>query len=466
MIVVEAGPAVTPESLPTDLLEAMGRLYAEGGIALTRGRAPMQLLYGRALGGTSVVNSAICWRLPEAVHAEWVAADPALGDALPWTALDRAGAGVEADLGVVPTAASVAGGNNLLLARGADRLGLAHQPIRRNTAGCQGLARCNLGCPRGAKLSMDRSFLPQAVAHGARIVTSVQVHRLERSRGRVTAVTGTTDGGGRVRIEADRAVVVAAGAIGTPLLLLRSGLRQGPVGDRLQCHPGLAVAGRFADPVRSWQGATQGHEVTGLMHERIKIEALAFDPALLTASLDQLGRGLVTEVDQLAHWATWAAAVRTTATGTVRLGRHRPRVRFALEADDLHRVRHAVRVLVELFFAAGAVEVAPGVAGVARRVSDPSQLTRFEEDGPRDPAAYRFALSHLFGTCRMGTDPETSVVRPDFRHHHVDGLYVADASVFPSNLGVNPQISIMSMAVCCAADIVGANRQRGFEAAR
>jgi choline dehydrogenase-like flavoprotein len=453
VVVVEAGAWVQPHEFPADPLASLSNLYAGGGFVFTKGRSPMQVLQGRVLGGTSVVNSAICWRLPRDVHDEWVAADPSLGDALSWESIDRAGEQIEDYLGVAPTAAAVAGANNELLARGAAQMGLAHQPIRRNTLGCEGLGRCNGGCPKGAKLSMDRSMLPAAVTHGARIVTSVQVDEILRRRDTAIGVAGTSAAGGRVHIEADRAVVLAAGAIHTPLLLLTNHIGHGPVGQRLQCHPGVTVAGRFEEPVRSWQGATQGHEVTGLMGEGIKIEALAFDPAVLATRLDRIGSDLVTELDRLAHWASWGAGIRTLANGSVRPGRHGPKIRFNLTPGDLAMVRRAVSKLGQLLLAAGAVEVAPAVVGFDRRVRDVTTMQRLEREGPTDPRAFTFAISHLFGTCRLGTNPDTSVVGPDFAHHHIDRLYVADASVFPTNLGVNPQISIMSLAACCARSI-------------
>jgi choline dehydrogenase-like flavoprotein len=295
--------------------------------------------------------------------------------------------------------------------------------------------------------------LPAAVTAGARIVTSVQVDEIVRRNGVATGVTAVAVGGGRLHVEAGRAVVQASGAIGTPLLLLDNRIGQGTVGRRLQCHPGIAVAGRFAEPVRAWHGATQGHEVTGLMGEGIKLEALGLDPAIIAHQVDRVGRGLVEEIAQLSHWATWAGAIRARAMGTVAPGRQAPKIRFALGPDDMRRVKRAVRALAELLFAAGAVEVTPGVAGFERHVTDPEAMSRFEAEGPDDPRAYSFAISHLFGTCRMGSDRRTSVVRPDFRHHAVDRLYIADASVFPTNLGVNPQVSIMSMASCCATSI-------------
>jgi choline dehydrogenase-like flavoprotein len=456
VMVIEEGPYVAPDEYPEDAARALAALYRDMGFALTRGRSRFPLLQGRVLGGSSAVNSAICWRLPRDVHDQWVADDPALGEALPWDALEAAAAEIEGQLAVAPTDPAVAGPNNLLMARGADRLGLEHRPIHRNVAGCQGLGRCNRGCPIGAKLSMERSFLPDAVVFGARLCTSVTVEEIMRGDA-VYGVAGRAAAGGRVRVLASRAVVLAASAIGTPALLIANGIRHGPVGRRFQCHPGVVVAGRFPEPVRAWTGATQGHEVLGLRAEGIKIESVAFDLPLLALRQDGIGVDLANGIVELDHWATWAAAIRSEGMGSVRGRRHGRRgatVRFDLTRNDVERVRRAVAALSELLFAAGATEVVPGVAGWDRRISDPKDVARLEREGPVDARAYSLASSHMFGTCRMGSDPRTSVVGPDFRHHAVDRLYIADSSVFPTNTGVNPQLSIMAMATLCAASIL------------
>jgi choline dehydrogenase-like flavoprotein len=100
--------------------------------------------------------------------------------------------------------------------------------------------------------------------------------------------------------------------------------------------------------------------------------------------------------------------------------------------------------------------VYPGVPGFDAVVRDPRRMAAFEEEGPLDARAYTMSMTHLFGTARLGADPAHSVVRPDFRHHRVPGLYVADSSVFPTNLGVNPQMSIMALAQLCADRVLTA----------
>jgi len=451
--VVEEGPFVRPEDCPEDGFSAMAQLYRDMGASIMLGSPPMPFVQGRLVGGTSVVNGAISWRLPKDVYAEWLRADRALAETLDWAELERIFDEIEAELSIQPTEEAVAGPNNALLARGAAALGLAHRPIWRNVRSCRGLGRCLQGCPEGRKTSMDRSYLPEACEHGARILASTRIEHIETRAKRARAVTGTAASGAAVRLRARHAVVLAASAVQTPVLLWRSGIRHGPVGEHFQCHPGVSMAGRFAKPVRLWTGATQGHEVTGLRHEGLKFEALGYDMALVGMRLGGVGQRFSEALTSMAHWCLWGAAIRARAEGRVRPSRRGASVRFALTPQDVTKVRRGVRVLGELLLAAGAEYVSPGVYGWHERVVDRAVMARFEQDGPRDPKAYTMAATHLFGTCRMGSDPTQSVVRPDFRHHALRGLYLADSSVFPSNIGVNPQTSIIALAKLCARSI-------------
>jgi choline dehydrogenase-like flavoprotein len=451
--VVEEGRWHDPREAPLDGFSAMSTLYRGMGATLINGRGPMPYVQGRAVGGTSVINGAICWRLPRDVYDGWVKNDPALAEAIPWQRIEAELDLVERDLHIAPTDPAVAGQKNLLMAKGAQALGLEHRPIARNTHGCRGLGRCLQSCPEGRKMSMDRTFLPDAVEKGAVIFSSVEATELELRGGRCVGVKGRSAGGAEVRLKASRAVVLAASAIQTPLLLMRNGLRHGPVGQHFQGHPGVSVTARFREPVRAWEGATQGHEVIGLRKEGIKFEALGYDVSILAARRKNIGQALGKDIDELAHWLDWGAAIRATAEGSVRKGLLGPSVSLTMNALDMQRVRKGVTVLGQMMLAAGAESVAPGVAGWHESVTDPAVMARFEAEGSLDPRDYAMAVTHLFGTCRMGSDPATSVVRPDFRMHAVDALYVADSSVFPSNTGVNPQTSIMALAAICAAGI-------------
>lgn len=458
VVVVEEGPWVQPRDYPEDSFGAMALLYRDMGAAILRGNSPMPFVQGRAVGGTSVINGAISWRLPQDVHAEWVLRDPALKDALPWSELEQLFDRIEEDLNIHPTPDVIAGANNRLLAKGAEALGLEHRAIRRNVRDCKGLGRCLQGCPQGNKMAMDRTYLPQASANGARILSSTTVHRVRMSHDRAVGLEATSAGGARVSVDARHAVVVAASAVQTPALLMRSGLHQEPTGRHFQCHPGVSMAGYFDEPVRLWTGATQGHEVIGLRRQGIKFEALGYDLAMAATRLKSVGRALSEELATLPHWAHFGAAIRATGEGFVRAGRRRAAVRFSLSPEDVLRARRSVALMGEMMLAAGARFVTPGVPGWHEKVTDRSVMARFAVEGPLDPRAYTMATTHLFGTCRMGSDPSRSVVRPDFRHHRIDALYVADSSVFPTNTGVNPQTSILALAHLCARRVAERSR--------
>lgn len=449
VVVVEEGHEATSADFPVSGLEAMARWYRDLGMTVALGPAVIPYLQGRAVGGTSLINGAICWRLPRDVYDGWVRDDGALADGLPFEALSGAEAMVDARLGVEPTDEAVAGAKNRLLARGAQALGLEHRPIRRNAAGCRGSGRCLQGCPHGAKATVDRTFLRDAVDVGARVFSGVTVRRVGVAHGRAVGVEGVSAGGGRVSISARHAVVLAASAIQTPVLLRESGLTRGPVGDHLMAHPGVSVTGRFAERVDNHLGATQGHEVIGLRHEGIKIEALGFDLSILASRLPGVGRAFARALEGLSHHAAWGAAIRAQTKGSVRSLRGTPVVRYALGQEDVRVVRRGVRVLSELFFAAGATAVAPGISGLPHELTSADEARALERHAPLEAGAYSMSMTHLFGTARMGSDPKTSVVGPDFEHHDVEGLFVADSSVFRSNTGVNPMVSIMALAHLC-----------------
>jgi choline dehydrogenase-like flavoprotein len=263
-------------------------------------------------------------------------------------------------------------------------------------------------------------------------------------------------------VRARHAVVLAASAIQTPCILRRSGVTHGPVGDGLSAHPGVSVTGRFDEPVRNWRGATQGHEVTGYRGEGIKLEALGFDLSLLASRVPDVGAAFADRLTELDRYAVWGAALRASARGTVRpsplSSALRPIVKYSLTDDDVRKARRAVRLLGETMLAANAVEVYPGVPGFDAVVRDAAHMARFEVEGSLVPSNYTMSMTHMFGTTRMGSDPSRSVVRTDFRHHTIDALYVADSSIFPGNLGVNPQIAIMALADLCADRVAARGR--------
>jgi choline dehydrogenase-like flavoprotein len=217
-------------------------------------------------------------------------------------------------------------------------------------------------------------------------------------------------------------------------------------------HPGTALIGLYPDPVGAWSGASQGFEAIGLRDALgVKLESINVPPEVTAARLPGAGRRLAGWWERLGHVANWSVAVRADGEGRVRPSwLFGDRVSYNVTAGDLERLRQGMKRLAEMHFLAGATEVVPNVAGLPEVLRSADQLGRFDE-APLDARAYSLVATHLFGGCRAGRDPASSVVDPQLKVHGTDGLYVMDASVFPSNTGVNPQHSIMAIATVAAA---------------
>lgn len=444
--IIEEGPSVDPSEFGDRLFPALRRLYREQGVQIAAGRARMPILQGACLGGSTVVNSGISWRLPDEVWDTW-RRERGLGDALPLAELHRQFDRIERELGVGRTPEAVFTGGDRLMHAASEALGLEAGPMRRNAPGCRGSGRCQLGCATSAKQSMLVSYLPYARERGAIVRTGLRVDRVLWQGDRAVGVRGR-----RFTVRARKAVIVAASAIQTPGVLARSGVRSQHLGGHLQGHPGTPLTGIFDQEVGMWSGATQGYEVDAHRRDgRFKIETISLRPEVFLASLPGVGRRWVAAMAEASHAATWAVALRAEAEGSVRETALGTKVAFDPGPRDIERLRHALRTTADLLFAAGAREVITGVHGLPERITAPD--TRLFSDGPRSPSAYTFSMSHLFGTARMAVRAEDGVVGPDFAVHGKRGLYVVDSSVFPTNLGVNPQLTIMAIAAHAAERI-------------
>ena len=302
--------------------------------------------------------------------------------------------------------------------------------------------------------------LRRAVGDGGFVVSGARVDRIERRGDRAVAVRGWFSGDGpergqRFRIAARKAIVVAGGAIQSSNLLWRSGLRSAHLGQHFMGHPGTAVMGLYPDRVDAWTGAAQGYEAYGLRDTLgVKFETINVPPEVTAARLPGAGARFAERLRELPHVANWAVALKAEAQGSIRPSLlFGDLVRYDLTQSDLERLRTGMRTLAEMHFAAGAREIVTGVAGLPETLRSADEVNVFET-APLDPRAYSMVMTHLFGGCRAGRDAATSVVDPSLKVHGIAGLYVMDASVFPTNTGVNPRHSIMSIATVAATRLV------------
>ncbi|MFF5185798.1 GMC family oxidoreductase N-terminal domain-containing protein [Streptomyces sp. NPDC000345] len=462
VVVLEEGQHHPTESFARRTpLERFAELYRDGGATVAVGSPPLLLPVGRAVGGTTVVNSGTCYRTPDHVLARW---STDFGFALAED-LGRHLDDAERTLRVATQPLDVLGGNGRIALTGAGRLGWHAAPLRRNAPGCKGSCQCVVGCPTGAKQSVQLSVLPDACAAGARIVTGARVERVlvgtDRPGGPRAAgvrVRREDAAGVRGRREDDGfeilapLVVVAAGALGSPPLLRRSGLGRHPrLGRNLSVHPATSVAGRFAEPVTAWQGVLQSVGVEEHHHAGVLIEATATPPGMGSFVLPGVGGELRRELEGADRLATLGAMIADLPSGRV-LGRDRTLLRYDLHRRDAGRLMRAVRAMGELLFAAGAEEVLTGIPAApwVRGLTDLDAVLAGTSARQLHLSAY-----HPTGTVAAGANPEGFPVDGTGQLRGARGVLVADGALLPSCPEVNPQLSIMATALAVTTAYLG-----------
>jgi choline dehydrogenase-like flavoprotein len=458
--VLEEGGYFTSEDFVGPPLERLMRICRDGATTAIVGRPLIPMPLGRAVGGTTVVNSGTCFRPPRALLSRWERDHGIEG--LGGEEMDPVFERVEQTLGVRPVPWEIMGNNGLIAHRGATALGLSGGPILRNIIDCHGCGQCAFGCPSDAKQAVHLSYLPRAEAAGATVFSRVRVDRFVRRRGRAAGVEATILDRhdrpvGRGRFLAPT-VVVAAGAINTPLLLDRNGLggSSGQLGRNLRIHPATGVGGFFDEDVVGWRGTLQSYFIDTLRETNgVMLEATSSVPSVGAGTFPGYGRELQELLARYRKLATLGLLVSDTSAGRVRrLPGSRYVVTYRMNRPDLVNVLAGLSLATRVLLAAGAREVLVGLPGLpwARSEADAARITTSDAE----PRHLKLVAFHPMGTARMGADPDSSVCDPWGRIHGNPGMWVADASLFPTCLGVNPQVTIMAFATR-VADAIAAS---------
>ncbi|MCX8071411.1 MAG: GMC family oxidoreductase [Candidatus Binatia bacterium] len=463
VVVVEEGDYYTQHDFQASPFRRMLQMYRDHGATASLGRPPIPIPLGKAVGGTTVINSGTCFRTPEPILRLWEQQYGLEGfdekSMSPY--FDR----VEHILHVQPVPWEIIGNNALVFDRGVRVLGLHGEPLRRNIKGCRGCGVCVFGCPSDAKQAMHLSYLPIAERGGATIYARCRVDRLivagKRVRGVEARILGPrTDSQphGRLRVFAE-SVVLACGALHTPTLLRRAGLglRSGQLGKNLALHPAIGVTATFKEPLHHWNGTLQSYFVDHLhLSDGVMIEVTTVHPAMALSAAKAVGWELKEFLADLPNRASAGLFASDSRCGEISFlpGLRRPLVRYDLSRFDVVRLLRGMALVGEIFFAAGAVAVHTNLPGL-ERVDNPRDLRVLRESPRWDAKDLHVAAFHPVGTCRMGPQGNSSVVDLKGRVHDAEGLYVADASLFPTCPGVNPQETIMALATKIAEGISG-----------
>ena len=460
VLVLEKGSYRNEPDLPQ--LEALSfpHLYLGGGFIWSTD-ASVGLLAGCTVGGGTTVNSMACLPTPEYVLREW---------------RDRGMEGVEQGefaphvdavmgrINAVPEN-TVHNRVNVILNRGLDVAGLSHATLARNARDddARYCGECNAGCLLGCKQSTMKTFLQDASDDGAELVADCDVHEVRQEDGRAVGVRGvirTAEGEREVRVDAP-VVVVAAGALATPVLLLGSGIGGPAVGADLHVHPSYFMSGVFDEVVEGWAGQI----LTSVCHDFNRVEG---DHGFVVEAAP-MGLGFWTgltpwhdgaehkrEQLRLRHVSGVWGFSRDHGGGRVEADANgMPLVSWGIDDPvDLAVVQRTHVELARILHAAGAQEIFTFLPGDPRwRAGEDFEafLAVLAELQPGDVLTLS---AHQSGTCATGTDPATSVVDGRGQLHDVSGVYVVDAAALPTAPGVNPMVSIEAFASKTAGHIV------------
>jgi choline dehydrogenase-like flavoprotein len=456
VLFLEEGPAQS--KFRPNQANVMRYHMQENGAMVALGRATVAVAAGRGVGGGSLVNSAMCWRTPDYVLDSWVEllGDQRFGPANMGPIFDE----LFETLQIAVTPEEIAGENNLMIVRGARALGLKAGLLPRNTPGCVGCGMCNFGCPSGGKASVDKNLIVQAIEAGAQVQADVRVNEVLVEGGRAVGVRGvvrhpdTREVLGELTVRAEK-VLVCAGGVGTPRLLHEAGLAE-RLGDRvgkgLHLHPGNAVVGLCDHVVDMWRGATQAAYFEDPALPGVLPHTLSLPPSVMLLALGDVGLAAKANLEIMPRLCGCLVMVSDKGEGSVGVKSDGSADLYYEFAEiDLHLMREGLKRTCEVLLAGGAKRLLLPVAGggwvddlaAAKAAIDAATLTDYKV----------LYAAHPMASCRMGLDPASSVIGPSGEAHGLPGLYLADSSVFPTALGVNPQITVMALATVIARDM-------------
>ncbi len=473
VVVLESGGLWTATDFTEDEAALGERLYADQGLRATEDLG-VSIVQGNTVGGSTTVNWMAMLRPDAHVREEWANrfGIDAIGNGVLDAALDRVWAEVHARR--MPDDAHSA--NNRLLLDGAAALGWRVRALELNARGCVRSGFCGQGCRYDAKQGTLLTYVPRALKAGATVYADATADRITtlgaNSRGGVKRVTATVHDrdtrAPRATLVVDApTVVVAAGAIGTPALLQRSGLGGGGVGRYLRFHPTTAVSARYDREINGGTGVPLSticdeFSGTGTNGYGFWLETPPFHPMLAAVGTTGFGRDHFALARDYLRTGVIVVLVRDGAdqdrsNGSVSVDRGgRTRIRYRLGPADARHLRDGMAAAARVHLAAGSSDVHTLHTRplVVRAPSDVDEILR-RSTAPNDVGLFS---AHVNGTCRLGRDPRTSGASSEperfGERHGVPGVYVADGSLLPTGVGVNPQGIIMALGEVVAGGLM------------
>ena len=451
--VLEKGPKLRDDEFTGREVEMAKALYEDGGGFLTAEQT-MTLAFGSAYGGSTVVYTGTSLLPPERVLQRWSVPGLTFAD------VEQRARKHMAENNVHLLEESLLNENNRLFVEGCQRLHYRVQQFPVNLKGCRGSSLCNLGCPNQAKQGTHRVQLPQAERNGVEVVTRCDVLRIEEKEIFACVNEKPKNGKGEPsawergehQIDA-KVVVVCAGAVNSPALLLRSGFGQSlpRLGHGFTCHPAFIMVAEHDRPITNFVGHPKSFYLDQFAEsDHFLLETCMYFPFITAKAMSGFGEEhsrMMRAFPRLQMILVLACDDVDDHNRVAVDGDGRPVVHYRFTPEVIHGLVQGAITAAKISFAAGAVRAhVPVSHSPTIERADAERLDQIAKNPEFKPGKLSISAAHLQGGCAMGSGPENSVTGSYGRVHGVPWLYVADSSLFPNSLEINPYLTIMALA--------------------
>ncbi len=453
VVVLEAGPYVPSEKFTEMMAVSMDQLYADHG-GQSNSAGDISILQGACVGGSTVVNAALCFRTPDYYLHRW-GKEFGLTNLSPKVMLSYFEK-VEANLSIAPNKAFETSPGAQLLKGGMKKLNLPEGNAKRNIRNCAMTGFCFAGCKSDRKQSMLITYLPWAAAYGATIYSDTRATQILAENGKATGVLAeivdqqSKAVKSRLRVNAP-IVVGAAGPIQTPILLQKSNLANsnGQVGKNFACHPTMSVTGVFEDNVGNFHGATHSLYMDKYTMPKeggyLLLDAIQ-DPVEASFQAEPgTGKPYMSYMSKYRNTVRLITLIHDQNVGEVNWKNGTKEIKYFVDDADFEIMKEGLKTNARVLFAAGAQQLYIPTSQKLT-IDSVDQIDAVIDGLNNEPARYRYTSFHPQGTCRMGADPKTTVVSPMGETHEVKNLYIVDASLLPTSIGYNPSETVYALA--------------------
>jgi choline dehydrogenase-like flavoprotein len=444
VIFLEEGGYYPTDACNSNISEMTTKLYRYQGVFPFIGKPSIGFAEGCCVGGGTIINGGIISRTPPWIFGEWQN-NHGLNE-YSQGQMDRYFEIIERELNVMRHKIEEDSNlDSMRLLKASEQLGWKWELVKRAVKKCKNSNFCPTGCPSGAKQSMLETYLPRAIENGARLFTGCRAVKIIYSNKKANKVIARISGSKSKHIEISfNYIFIAGGAIQTPHLLQRSGISV-PAGHKLQFHMNLKVVARFGDKLNAEQGTILTVQVREFDPEGLLIMASNLRPHYIAMTLSHYDNSVINSLlRDYQYTAIFAAMIRSKSVAHIisRFGSH-PLIIYRFNPDDLQKIRFALQKTATLLFKAGAVELFMPIVGMGSVRSLDDLDKKLEMLKPKE---LKLISVHIMASCPMGIDSNTSVVNPDGRLWQMENVFITDASVLPTNTGINPQETIMAFA--------------------